>query len=112
MPNESAADTIVVGAGIAGASAGCWLARQGKVTLPRARVAARRPLDRSLGGLFRGSYGTPQIRALTMASRAFLDAPPEGFADVSVLAPRGALMVANDELLPQFDAQWQVMRES
>ena len=40
------------------------------------------------------SYGTPQVRALTLASRAFLEAPPAGFADGPILAPRGALLVA------------------
>ncbi len=40
------------------------------------------------------SYGTPQVRALTLASRAFFDAPPPGFADHPLLTPRGALMVA------------------
>ena len=32
--------------------------------------------------LFIESYGTPQVRALTMASRAFLENPPEGFASM------------------------------
>jgi D-arginine dehydrogenase len=56
------------------------------------------------------SYGTPQVRALTMASRAFLALPPDGFAECPILTPRGALMVAtrSDEAL--LDAQWLVMR--
>jgi D-arginine dehydrogenase len=44
--------------------------------------------------LFMESYGPPQVRALTCASRAFFDAPPPGFCDHPLLAPRGALAFA------------------
>jgi D-arginine dehydrogenase len=60
--------------------------------------------------LFMQSYGTPQVRALTMASRAFLQAPPLGFSDHPVLSPRGAMMVATrgqEALLAQ---HWDVLR--
>ena len=60
--------------------------------------------------LFIESYGTPQVRALTMASRAFLEQPPAGFADAPILAPRGVLMVATADQLPMLDEQWEVLR--
>ena len=44
--------------------------------------------------LFMESYGTPQVRALTLASRAFLQHPPEGFCEHPLLSDRGAMMVA------------------
>jgi D-arginine dehydrogenase len=44
--------------------------------------------------MFMESYGPPQVRALTRASRAFYEAPPPGFADAAILAPRGALYAA------------------
>jgi D-arginine dehydrogenase len=43
--------------------------------------------------MFMESYGPPQARALTRASRAFYTAPPAGFAETPILAPRGALYV-------------------
>jgi D-arginine dehydrogenase len=44
--------------------------------------------------MFMESYGAPQARALTRASRAFYSAPPAGFNEVPILAPRGVLYVA------------------
>jgi D-arginine dehydrogenase len=43
--------------------------------------------------LFSETYGTPQVRALSRATRRFLEHPPAGFAQAPVLMPRGALMV-------------------
>jgi len=110
MQADSSADILVIGAGIAAASAGYWLAQHGKVTLlERESQPGAHSTGRS-AALFLESYGTAQVRALTMASRAFLDAPPDGFTEVPILAPRGALMVATDALLPLLDAQWDVLR--
>jgi len=109
MPNDSTADFLVVGAGIAGASAGAWLAERGSVVLlERESQPGYHSTGRS-AALFMESYGTPQVRALTMASRAFLEHPPEGFAEVPVLSPRGVLMVATPQQQPLLDSQWQVM---
>ena len=51
------------------------------------------------------TYGTPQVRALTRASRAFLQAPPASFGtNGSVLSPRGVVYIAapdQGELLEQ-----------
>ena len=53
------------------------------------------------------AYGTPQVRALTAASRAFFDAPPEGFSEHPLLTPRGEMVVdftgEPEELQRQFD---------
>ena len=88
---------LIVGAGIAAASVGYWLAPDGRVTLlERESQPGYHSTGRS-AALFLASYGTPQVRALTLASRAFLDAPPPGFADVPILSPRGALFAATHE---------------
>jgi D-arginine dehydrogenase len=39
------------------------------------------------------SYGPAQVRALTRASRPFLESPPAGFCETPLLRPRGALFV-------------------
>ena len=44
--------------------------------------------------MFMESYGPPQVRALTRASRAFYEQPPAGFAETPILAPRGVLYAA------------------
>ncbi len=104
------ADFIIVGGGIAGASIGYWLAAYGRVVLlEREDQPGYHSTGRS-AALFMESYGTPQVRALTMASRAFFDQPPEGFADHPILSPRGALMVARPGDEARLDASWDVLR--
>lgn len=89
----AAADFVVVGAGIAGASIGYFLAPHGRVVvLERESQPGYHTTGRS-AALFIESYGTPQVRALTCASRAFFEAPPPGFTEHPLLSPRGALYV-------------------
>ena len=90
-------DFLIIGSGIAAASIGYWLAPHGRVTLlERESQPGYHSTGRS-AALFLASYGTPQVRALTLASRAFLDHPPDGFAEAPILSPRGALFVATPE---------------
>ena len=87
-------DFLIVGAGIAGASVAYFLAPHGRVVLlERESQPGYHSTGRS-AALYMASYGTPQVRALTLASRAFFDQPPPGFADAPILTPRGALFVA------------------
>jgi D-arginine dehydrogenase len=44
--------------------------------------------------LFAPSYGGREIRAVTLASRAFFDQPPPGFCEHPLLTPRGCLYIA------------------
>jgi D-arginine dehydrogenase len=86
-------DFLVIGAGIAGASVGYFLAPHGRtVVLEREPHPGYHSTGRSVA-LFSETYGTPQVRALSGASRPFLQAGPAGFAERPVLTPRGALMV-------------------
>jgi D-arginine dehydrogenase len=103
------ADFLVVGGGIAGASVGYWLARHGRVVLlERESQPGYHSTGRS-AALFMESYGTPQVRALTMASRAFLESPPDGFTEHPVLSPRGAMMVATHGQEEALQAHWHVL---
>jgi D-arginine dehydrogenase len=87
------ADFLIVGAGIAGASTGYWLAPHGRVVvLERETQPGYHSTGRS-AALYTVAYGTPQVRALTAASRAFFDNPPAGFAEHPLLSPRGELVV-------------------
>jgi len=54
--------------------------------------------------MFMESYGPPQVRALTRASRAWYQQPPPGFADVPILSARGALYVGRGDQQGAFDA--------
>jgi len=88
-------DIIVIGAGIAGASIAAHLAETHRVILTERED---RPGYHSTGrsaALFTEIYGNPVIRALTRASREFLFAPPQGFAEGPLIHPRGCLYIAN-----------------
>ena len=108
--NEQHADFLVVGGGIAAASAGYWLAPHGRVILlERESQPGYHSTGRS-AALFYESYGTPQVRSLTMASRAFLANPPDGFSEHPLMTPRGALTVAAPGQEGLLDAHWEVLR--
>lgn len=113
MTSETApiqADFLIIGAGIAGASVAHWLAPHGRtIVLERESHPGYHSTGRS-AALFMESYGTAQVRALTLASRAFLESPPPGFSDHPLLTPRGALMVATPEQQAALDEHWEVLR--
>ena len=103
MPTDfnSAQDTdfLVVGAGIAGASIAYWLAPHGRVVvLERESQPGYHTTGRS-AALYMATYGTPNIQALTRASRAFYDAPPPEFGADPILSPRGVVYVAGPDQL-------------
>ncbi len=103
MPQQ--ADFLIIGGGIAGASVAYWLSPHGRVILlERESQPGYHSTGRS-AAMFMESYGTPQVCALTRASRAFFENPPAGFADSPVLSARGAMMVATqgqDALLANY----------
>ncbi len=104
------ADFLIIGGGIAGASVAYWLAPHGRVLLlERESQPGYHATGRS-AALFMQSYGTPQVRALTMASRAFLQAPPLGFSEQPLLSPRGAMMVATQGQEALLAGHWDVLR--
>ena len=94
MTEEVRFDIAVVGAGIAGASLAARLAaHRSVVLLEREPQPGYHSTGRS-AAMFMESYGPPAVRALTRASRHFYLQPPDGFTDVPLLAPRGALYLA------------------
>jgi D-arginine dehydrogenase len=84
-------DFLVVGGGIAGASAGYFLSAYGRVTVLEMESAPGHHSTGRSAALFSEYYGNQTVRALTAASRPFLTAPPPGFAEAPLLSPRGVL---------------------
>ena len=90
-------DFAIVGAGIAGVSAAYHLAPQARViVLEREHVAAYHTTGRS-AALHSETYGSAEIRAITVSSGRFYRKPPQGFADHPLLTPRGALIAGRAE---------------
>ena len=86
-------DVLIVGAGIAGASLAWRLAGTREVMLLEAEIQPGLHSTGRSAAMYMASYGSPQARALTRASRGFYLRPPPGFADVPLVAPRGVLYV-------------------
>jgi D-arginine dehydrogenase len=104
------ADFLIIGGGIAGASIAFFLAPHGRtVLLERESQPGYHSTGRS-AALFLESYGTPQVRALTRASRAFFDAPPPGFSEHPLLGPRGCLLVAQPGQEAELQGHWDLLR--
>jgi D-arginine dehydrogenase len=90
-------DFAIVGAGIAGVSAAYHLAPAARViVLEREHVPAYHTTGRS-AALHSETYGSAEIRAITVASGRFYRQPPPGFADHPLLTPRGALIAGRAE---------------
>ena len=87
------ADFLVIGAGMAGASAAYELASHGSViVLERESQPGYHSTGRS-AALYTQTYGHSVVRALTVASWDFYTRPPEGFSDHPLLTPRGVLLI-------------------
>lgn len=97
-------DFLVLGGGIAGASAGFFLAGRGTVTLLEAEDAPGYHATGRSAALFTEYYGNTRIRALTRASRAFFENPPPGFAEHPLLTPRGVVTLAAEGSEAGFEA--------
>lgn len=97
------ADVLIVGGGIAGVSLAARLAGKAKVVLlEREEFLAMHTTGRS-AAMFIESYGNAEVRALTKASRAFLEHPPEAFF-ARILTPRPSLTVARPQDFGALDA--------
>lgn len=98
-------EVLIIGGGIAGASAAYEIAAFSAVTLlEREPHCGYHSTGRSAAS-FTENYGNVLIRRLAMASRSFLEAPPEGFCGHSLLSPRGLVTIARAEQLEDLKQQ-------
>jgi D-arginine dehydrogenase len=96
-------DVLVVGAGMAGASVAAELAaRRSVILLEMEEYPGYHTTGRS-AAVFAEGYGNAVVRALTRASRAFLEAPPPGFTEHPLLAPRGWMFIGRVDQLGRLD---------
>ena len=85
------ADFVVIGAGIAGSSAAAELAGKGKVILLERESQPGYHASGRSAATYEPGYGNEKVRRLILSSGPFLENPPDGFCDGSLLSPRGTL---------------------
>jgi D-arginine dehydrogenase len=93
MTLGSEVSAVVVGAGIAGASAAWALAEHGSVILVEQAGSPGYHASSRSASVLSETSGNPIVCALAAASRSFFESPPTGFVDHPLLSPRGLLWV-------------------
>ena len=91
MTESSSADFVVIGAGIAGASAAAELAAHGRVVLLEMESQPGYHATGRSAAFFAAAYGSAEVRALTGLSEQFLVDPPDGFCDVDLIRLRDCM---------------------
>ncbi|MBM6593626.1 NAD(P)/FAD-dependent oxidoreductase [Microvirga pudoricolor] len=99
-------DCIVVGSGIAGASAAYEIAGDRRVLLVEREMQPGYHATGRSAALFAETYGSAPVRALTAASKAFLTAPPGGFAATPLMTPRPILLIGRDDQRDRLQAAY------
>lgn len=94
MTKAETVDAVVIGAGIAGASAAWHLAEHATVAIIEQEDQPGVHATGRSAALFTETFGPAPVRALVSAGRAFLSSPPPGFADGPLLSDRGVLWTA------------------
>jgi D-arginine dehydrogenase len=97
-------DIAVIGAGIAGATAGTYLSADKRVALIEAEEVAGYHTTGRSAAIWIQNYGPPDVRELTRLSRPFYEAPPAGITDTALIRRRAVLMLATQAQLPDLEA--------
>jgi len=87
---------VVIGGGIAGASVAYELSPHGRVVVLEMETSPGYHSTGRSAAIMSENYGPALWSRLVTASRAFLENPPDGFASVPLVTPRGALFLARD----------------
>ena len=100
------ADIIVIGAGMAGASAAAHLAETAKVILLEGEDQPGYHSTGRSAALFSETYGPLPVRILTRAGRGFYEERAGGLAAHPILTPRGVLVYAMPGQEGLLDSAW------
>lgn len=104
------ADVLIVGAGMAGASAAYFLAPHLRVLLLEREAQPGYHATGRSAAMYSETYGNATVRAITTASKPFYFKPPPGFAEHPLVTPRGSLIVGTAADQDQLRTVWQDLR--
>lgn len=96
-------DFLIIGGGIAGISAGALLAADASVTVLEAEDAIAHHATGRSAAMYIRNYGNATLRSLNAAAEPLLSDPGD-LTDGPVLSPRGEMLVATEQELPDLDA--------
>lgn len=97
-------DIVVIGAGIAGATAAAQLSPHRRVALVEAEEQAGYHSTGRSAAIWMQNYGPQDVRELSRLSRAFFAGPPSGFSEVALMRHRLVLFLAHAGQEPAMDA--------
>lgn len=103
--NITTADFIIIGGGIAGASAAYELCQKGRVIILEKESQAGYHTTGRSSAIFQKSYnnGDPLLNILVTASEDFLNNPPKGFSTQPLLLSRDILYIAEPDTQVSLD---------
>ena len=104
-------DFLIIGAGMAGACAGYFLAGAGDVIIAERETQPAYHTTGRSAAFYVQSYGPAPVRRLTLASWRFFNAPPAGFCDHPLLTGCGSLYIARRDQAGALDAFYREMSE-
>lgn len=105
------ADVLIVGAGMAGASAAYFLAPHLRVLLLEREAQPGYHATGRSAAMYSETYGNATVRAITTASKPFYFKPPPGFAEHPLVTPRGSLIVGTAADQDHLRTVWQDLRD-
>jgi D-arginine dehydrogenase len=101
-----AADVVVIGAGMAGASVAAHLAAAARVILLEAEDQPGYHSTGRSAALFSETYGNFPVRVLSRAGRPFYEERAGGVAPYPILTPRGVMVFAAPGQERRLDGAW------
>ncbi|MGD2061185.1 MAG: FAD-dependent oxidoreductase [Acidimicrobiia bacterium] len=103
-------DFVVIGGGIAGASAAAFLSAHGSVELMEMEPTLSYHTSGRSAAMLVENYGSDGSRPLVKAARTFLEAPPTGSVDAPLLSDRAVVWVAGKGRMPVLERRAEAAR--
>jgi D-arginine dehydrogenase len=97
VPGMQTSDIIVIGAGIAGVSAGAELAEHASLTVLEMEPQPGYHASGRSAAYFAAAYGKKIIRDITGCCESFLLDPPDGFSEAPLLRPRDCMFFGRED---------------
>lgn len=107
---QSVTDFVVVGGGFAGISAAAHLAPHGSVVILEMESNLAYHTSGRSAAMLVENYGSTGSRPLVRGARSFLEMPPEGSVDATLLSGRAVMWVADREGLADLETKAEMGR--